>query len=267
MKTKIILSLFLFISLKLISQESQTYEFKFAVQLNECDALGVINANKEIINKGTDFYVEQILSSGDYVIHILKYKKISKTTGINGRLVYNADETRKFFLLPKSSFDSNSEIKYDIPEGSFTFGAITVPIKLRFGMKDNQGNRESYFDFTGDVNIGLSAGFKWRPTKTEDFSLNFLGGFSITSVEVDEQTTKGFVSTNTKASAFTPNLSIVFESKNFQIGVFSGIDFLSGELGDNWVYQDKPWLGIGLGYGIFSQDKKESTKTNQKKPE
>ena len=264
---KSILLIFVFLSLELFSQDNKTYEFKYGIQLNECNALGTPTGKSEIINKGTDFTIEQIQPNGDFIIHIIKFKNTDKNAGLNAKLVFNPDETKKLFLLPKSSFTDNSEIKYVVPKHSFTFGAVTVPIKLRFGSKDNDGNRKRYFDFTSDVNIGLSAGYKLRPYRNDSFAINFLGGFSITSVEVDEQTTNNFVLTNTKAAAFTPNLSIVFEAKNFQIGIFSGIDFLSGELSDNWIYQNKPWLGIGLGYGIFSKDKKESNDTEQKKPE
>ncbi len=260
---KLLLLFFVLATLELFSQENITYEFKYGIQLNECNALGSPTGGSEIINKGTDFKIEQIQSNGDYIIHIIKFKNVEKTDGLNAKLVFNSDETRKLFLLPKSSFIDGAEIKYVVPKHSFTFGAVTVPIKLRFGSKDDNGNRKRYFDFTSDVNIGLSAGYKLRPNRNDNFAINFLGGVSITSVEVDEQTTDSFVSTNTKAAAFTPNLSIVFEAKNFQIGIFSGIDFLSGELSDNWIYQNKPWLGIGLGYGIFSKDKKESNQTEQ----
>ncbi|MFC5046212.1 hypothetical protein ACFSTE_04415 [Aquimarina hainanensis] len=265
MKTKmVLLSIILLISVTSFSQEDKVYKFTFGMELEECDALGTRNRKKEVLEKNTEFVIERILANGNYVIHVLKYRKVKKDEGINARLVYKDDKSRKFFFLPKNSFEPNTEIKYDTPRHSFTFGTITVPIKLRFSSRDKEDRRENYFDFRGDVNIGLSAGYKLRIGKKKDFSLNFLAGASITSVEVDEQSTKGFVSTNTKVSAFTPSFNIVFEKKDFQIGVFSGVDFLSGELGDKWVYKHKPWLGIGLGYGILSRDKKESERTEQK---
>jgi len=42
--------------------------------------------------------------------------------------------------------------------------------------------------------------------------------------------------------------------------VITGIDFLAGEIGREWVYRDKPFLGIGLGFDIAELGVKPTNK-------
>lgn len=253
----------LLLSFNSFAQNSNSaYEFNYAIQLNECLLDGTVTGNNEIITKGVEFEISRIESNGDLIINILNFKGVAKTVGLNAKYVYDTNGAQKYFKLSKSIFDDENQVSELLPRNSFTFGALTVPIKLRFGSGKDKDPRR-YFDFTSDVNIGVSAGHKFRPYRNENFAVNFLFGFSVTSVEVDQETTGDFVTTNTKAAAFTPNASIVFETKDFQIGAFIGVDILSGELGSNWLYQKKPWIGIGLGYGIFSKDKKANSQKGQ----
>ncbi|MEP0479707.1 MAG: hypothetical protein ABJD23_05805, partial [Nonlabens sp.] len=173
MKTNLLTSLFLFLFIYVNGQEDLTYEFIFGIELRECQKSGASLTNIEDIDKKTDFTIERILSNGDYVIHIIEFSNIDSSEGDNARLVFIDTESnvKRYFLLPKADFDKNSKVVVKLPKNSFTFGAVTVPIKFRFGSKDDQGNRERFFDFTGDINIGLSAGYKLRPYRNDKFAL------------------------------------------------------------------------------------------------
>jgi len=277
-KAALLIALLLLSSIVFSQEEDAVYKFKFGVELEECNALGRKNGKTSIVNKDTKFNVVQLTTNGDHIIHIIKYskEKVSKKAGVvqvdrseffNSKLVYDDNKDKKFFIISKDTFDDKAEIALVNSAVSFVFGGITVPIKLRFGSDYDDGNRKRQFNFAGDVNIGMAAGIKFKPSKNRDLNINVLGGFSIASIGVDSEGTNGFVTSSTKVSSFTPSLSCVVEVKDFQIGLFTGADFLSGELGQNWDYQSKLWLGIGLGYGILNKDKKiASTDTDQEVP-
>ena len=84
-------------------------------------------------------------------------------------------------------------------------------------------------------------------------------GLNLTSVSVDSEVIQGFLQVETSAAALTPVIGMIKSIKNFQVGLFVGADYLSRDLAKNWVYQGKPWFGVGIGLGIFkiSQSQKE----------
>ncbi|WP_296385410.1 hypothetical protein [Winogradskyella sp.] len=172
-----------------------------------------------------------------------KSKNINKET-VNYYQISNSDynEYAKKFLQPNPSL-------------SFVTGAITVPIKIRPGgdKVDSEGNKLRPFDFNGDINIGLSFGFRIRLDKKGKVFLIPAAGINLTSISIDENTVKnGIITSKTNASSLTPFIGFIGEYDNFQVALMTGWDRLSGKTGENWIYQGKPWFGIGLGYNIFN---------------
>jgi hypothetical protein len=51
----------------------------------------------------------------------------------------------------------------------------------------------------------------------------------------------------------------MIEFSNAQVGIFTGIDMLSSNNSnfDSYIYKNKPWISIGLGYSIFSASSKK----------
>jgi hypothetical protein len=46
----------------------------------------------------------------------------------------------------------------------------------------------------------------------------------------------------------------VFEQDNFNIGLLLGWDRIPGVLGSHWAYNNRPWIGVGIGFSIFTVD-------------
>jgi hypothetical protein len=130
---------------------------------------------------------------------------------------------------------------------------------MRFGSSDRVDNIYSRdFLLTNDVSLGFSLGYKRKWSET--WGLNFLGGFSLTSVQVDSSTTKGFYKSAANASGVTGHVGVLIENDNFQFGVFTGIDHLAGAAGKRWIYKNQPWVGVAIGYSLF---KTKSTNERQ----
>jgi len=235
------------------------YTFIQPERLNKCNLIGDVIAGNDIIDAGVQFVIKKKLATY-YVIQIL----INTTdNAFNTKFVGVPDKQQLlagpviYFNLPYSTFVSSCEER--LQKTSFTLGAVIIPIKMRFGSSAIvNGQHLRNFDFQGNVNLGLLVGFKLQPTHRYSFS--FLTGISLTSVPVDSATTQGFITQSTNNAALTWNiLGIVYQIDNFQIGVITGIDYLSGEIAHHWVYRNRPWLGIGLGFSIFSPKKTSDT--------
>jgi len=89
-------------------------------------------------------------------------------------------------------------------------------------------------------------------------------GFSITALNLTPETNY-LVTKDTKISAFTPSVSVIFAFKEVQAGIFLGTDFLQGDYNKAWIYENAPWFGLGIGYNIFGtieKNKQQQTQVN-----
>ena len=285
-----LLNLLIFFSLSLKSNAqlstdellSKVWQFKMATSIDETDKLGkkVSPPHSDITERGYQFRVVNITGDGDLVIRFLfwnattsKNKKLPPDAApinagrdsLNKRFLMkdssrndsreNKEKPFRYFVISRAEFDARCEEK--LPANQFSVGAMTLPMKLRFGQKNEDGTNKSYSSFTGNISVGLSFGLKHNYNKT--FAINYLGGFSLSAIPVSAETTNNYVEDETNQSAVTWHLGILAEINNFQIGVFTGIDYLSGKVNKEWIYKDKPWLGVGIGFSFFNAKKTTDT--------
>lgn len=159
-------------------------------------------------------------------------------------------ENRIFGLTELQIINNAREYDGDKPKFSFVSTAVTIPIKIRPGDGKSGEEKERYFDFEGNVNIGLTAGGRIRISKSGTSYISFFGGISIGSSKLTPENSD--VTSETNASTLTPFIGTMFEYNDFEIGLFTGWDHVSGKLGKSWDYNALPWIGIGLGYNIFT---------------
>lgn len=243
------------------------HQFTQVTELQEANALGTTKKDaggtiiKKTAEKGDLFTIDRILSNGDYVIRFLPWKK---DTNPKNDLLYKENEENLYFILSKAEYTLSAE-RHE-KKGNVTVGASTTLIKIRPGSGDelitnNKGGSYNVpFDFANDFNLGLMFGWKHQQSKDPELAHNFLFGLGITSISVDSLTTQGFVTTKSNQAALTWSLGYVFEYNKFQIGAFTGVDLMAGEVGRNWIYRKRPWIGVNLGFSIF---KAQGTKDQQ----
>lgn len=269
---KILLLGFLFHVLWIYGQNEKVYYFKQGVNIESYDIVAKNKTNNnDIAQRDWKFVVDSKVTGGR-VIRFLKWRKRSEylNTSFYSQEVFNAagkktGEKPKYFFISDTDFDNNTDVyENDNPRTSFVTGAITIPIKIRPGgdEKDEMGNTIRPFDFSGEVNVGLSVGIKFRLGSAKS-KVYFIptAGINLTSVSIDETTVRnGVITSKTNASSLTPFTGFVIQYDTFQLAMITGWDRLSGKTGENWVYQGRPWFGIGLGYSIFNTQ--QSAKKN-----
>lgn len=180
--------------------------------------------------------------------------------------ILSIDNNGQFYLIKvynNSNFDNQTLgitrfqiINYarlydgDKPKWSFVSTAVTIPIKIRPGDGKRGENKKRYFDFEGNVNVGLTAGIRRRISNNGTSYLNLFGGISVGSTKITPNNSD--LESETNASTLSPFIGLMFEYNNFEIGAFTGWDHVSGKVGESWHYNALPWIGIGLGYNIFT---------------
>jgi len=155
----------------------------------------------------------------------------------------------KTFYLSATDLSSKCDVYYPA-NVDFTWGASTMPLKVRFG-----NGKDTYSSYEENLNLGLTCGVKLTLSSTKDQSINIVALAEVTAVTVDSVSLKSaafYDPKNTSTKALTFGLGTVYQYANFQVGVFGGIDHISGQLGREWKNQDRPWLGIGIGLALFN---------------
>ncbi|MCU7549853.1 hypothetical protein OCK74_12045 [Chitinophagaceae bacterium LB-8] len=169
-------------------------------------------------------------------------------------------DDEKFYSIDLDDFNAKVD-PYYAKGWDFTFGVMTIPIKLRKGNED----KGRFFNYEEKFNIGICTGLKYSFNSRKNRSLNFLINTSISNVQVDSLSTKGFVEKGSSTGAFTFASGVVFQQDSFNIGLLLGWDKVPGVMGRHWGYDSKPWVGVGIGFSIFSVDM-GSSDTGKNKP-
>lgn len=252
-------------------QDSQKLGKSFVMKQNylaeECDAVGTNLSTPTAALERTFVIIVEAMTSTGYVISVpeftqtnrpnlndlfVKKPAVSAIKDSKGIITIPAQpEKELYFFIPFVDFDK--VCARPVSNHSFTVGIPTIPAKLRSG-NGGEGEDARYFRFEGNLSLGLSGGWKYSFGEDNKYAINTLVGFTIASVDVDSFTTKGRVNSNTSAASFSPHFGFVFDVKSFQVGLYTGIDFLYGEPNKYWVYRNQPWLGIGIGYSLFNTD-------------
>lgn len=234
-------------------------------QAQRCDELGGTTGGQSVLMlKGSRFTVENVVTKaagnnaatdGDtfLIIKFLKWKSNDKITMYN-KSTATADGIQYFFLIPLTEFAAKcSEYHYD-PRWDIAFGTVTNPFKFRKGPAQ----------FTQNLNLGAAVAYVRK--FQYDFSVGVMGGLSLSSVTLDKYSTRDFVQENTERPAFTPSAHIVlgYKKVNLLLGVGWDIINKTTDVEKSWVYNGKPWLGIGLGISLFnSTEEKSETKPDE----
>lgn len=144
----------------------------------------------------------------------------------------------------------------------WTVSPLTIPIKYRFGTESENGKKIDP-ELTAGINANLFAG--WTLGRTNFFHRKKVGNLSnnlrltigailgVSTIELNKSNTNPALPDETKLTkglaSLGSGLTISYNKINF--GAFIGWDFGVGNQSNNWNYNKKPWVGLGVGYGIL----------------
>jgi hypothetical protein len=162
-----------------------------------------------------------------------------------------------YFLLAVEDFTNQATDDFYPRNSLLVLSSLILPYKLNFGNKQPG----SGFNFAHNITVGPAFGLRHRTSQTSigDQAIDYLFNIGITSINVDQKTVPGIVTESTNLSAFTLGAGIAYEFGKIQLGIFTGIDILTGDANRAYVYKNSPYLSIGLGFQIFSMKTAGST--------
>lgn len=183
--------------------------------------------------------------------------------------VYNQKNEIEYYLVNKYDRNANYELKLKNREfisyrkKSVEFGPLTIPFKYRFGYsKDSIKVKQ---EFNADLNIGFFGGYRLGKYRIRYEGDGFkqlanisgtIGGFlSLSSATLDKTSTtagKKPFTADEKSSigVISPGVGIMLDVYNVNFGAFLGWDIGFGNESKNWNFNNKPWVGLGIGYNL-----------------
>jgi len=241
--------------------ESNHYQLQYDIGVTECNIFGapISGSIPFAVKAGYIFTVTGYKGSDSVIITFWNFENdsglidklnLSEAIVANNKANKESVNPNRYFLISVADLNYKAIKYYSTWKPMVTGGAVLLPIKLRY----------KPFDFSKDVTLGFSIGLKSRISRFNDFFLNALFSVGITSVTLDSLSTNGQYQ-NSDRPAFTPAFGLVGEFNNIQFGIFTGWDKISTSENVNWIYNGKPWLSIGFGYTILSQ---QSTAVSKK---
>jgi len=217
------------------------YEFILECPMYRCDVEGTKLDNERITAQiGSKFLLIEVKKDTCIIRFLINTKRNKKK-----RLDFSGDDIEyyKYFRITKAQLDYKS-IPSNTQKYAFTLGTVITPIKLRF----------SPFDFSKDFTVGSTFGIKYTKSDFAPVSFSALLGIGVSSITLDSFYTAGRIRSKQETLAFSPSLGLMLEFGNAQVGLFTGIDMLSGNNPNTeaFIYRNEPWISVGLGYSIFT---------------
>lgn len=242
------------------TEKLPTYRFNAAVPVYECDFQGepASGDRTETLDAPVNaqfFYIREVPVEDDgaepdgsvVVLQFLNWVRDPVKRAAFNESRERGVAGRKTFCVDKTIFDLTTERTYDKGWSSWDLaaGVMLLPIKMRPG-GDGRG-----FAFSRDVTIGTVAGPRWRLSATRDLFMSLVGGAGIAAVSLDSASTAGKVKETTDRAAVALALGTMVEVNRFQIGLLFGWDRISDPNQNDWIYQGKRWISLGLGYSLL----------------
>jgi hypothetical protein len=205
----------------------------------------------------------------------LKNKKYgSKIQTLNPTIRYRANVKIKDSVLyvnywnqgTKSSHIDSIQLKNRKPLrltfSETTISGLTIPLKYRLPDKSSRLEEDFSAGFNANLFIGYSVGytsFTYREkidNRITNYKFTFGGFVGASTIELNAQNTSLSLTPLGENEKFNKGLATIglgftFSSDKFNIGTFLGKDFSVGQKASKWNYNNKPWIGIGVGLGIF----------------
>lgn len=217
------------------------FQFVIECPMYKCDITGKINDSTRLIAPPNAKF---ILVEHHDTYCIIRFTLLPTNKKIKTSFYVTDDFTNyTYFLITKAQLDFKAE-KIQRSDLQLLVGNIFTPIKLRF----------KPFDFSKDISVGTTFGLKYAVHEKQNTAIDALMGIGISSIVIDSFSTKQSMLATNDLLSFTLSCGMVLEFGNAQIGIFSGLDFISNanQQQYEWIYKNKPWISFGIGYSLFS---------------
>jgi hypothetical protein len=146
---------------------------------------------------------------------------------------------------------ASSRVK--IPFRAFLVSFNTVPLRLRLASRDSRNPTPATTNLNFAVNVGGVRGnsyFSPRSVNHYGYALSVFMGATTVSLDRGAYLHPGVYDTDRTNLGISGGVSFTLIRNNVGLVAALGIDHCTGPNRGEWLYQDRPWLGIGISTGL-----------------
>lgn len=214
---------------------SQFFDEKFKLEKHS-----ILHEDTSTIMLMKDQSIKIKETKGDTVFIELKSKTEKSSENETLFKTVTPNKQKQFFLL--------SECQDKISFSDFDISPLVIPLKIRPAIINNP------LQFNGDVAIGPYFGYQrgaksYNQLEMTQTTLTFCLFTSPTMINLNPLNTTSTATTDSVLGVST-GAGILFDLNDFQFGLVSGLDFISGSASKKWSYQGKPWYSFSFAYNL-----------------
>lgn len=140
-----------------------------------------------------------------------------------------------------------------IPFRAFLVSFNTVPLRLRLVSRDTRNPTPATTNLNFAVNVGGVRGnsyFSTRSVNHYGYALSVFLGATTVTLDQGAYLHKSVYDTDRTNLGISAGLSFTLIRNNVGMVAALGIDHCTGHNRGEWLYQNRPWLGIGISTGL-----------------
>lgn len=194
-----------------------------------------------------------------------KIKVGGKSMDLKGNETFvNSEDNDAFFWIIKDKLEALLEAGYvsisyntGFISAQVTYGAsLSLPFKYRPKINGQ------HVKITPDITLGGFLGARWRLSETKAYYLSApVVTLGMTTLAINDNNN---LSDPNKGDGLvlgiTTSTGMIFQFNEFQFGLMLGMDRAAGELGADWIYNDKPWYSFSIGYTFVGRGDAEQSR-------
>lgn len=225
----------------------------FVLLLSSCSILQT--SPKQELTDG--FYLKKIRNERQQVyIDVMDDSiQIYPTTSHNKTI---AIDTLKPFELYSSEFKTKVDLDFTLYRNSLDIDFLTIPSKFRFA--ENEVPPQLNSELNGVIYIGFRRDhyrieYQKNPLKKYErrtihfgYSVGLFTGFGNTFMSPTN--TNDILQQEYDGIVWSKGLAGIIGVNNLSIGIAIGFDNLLDENKNIWIYENKPWIGLGFGLNL-----------------
>lgn len=167
-------------------------------------------------------------------------------------------DTLKPLELYLSKYKTSENSKFSLSNESFDIDFLTMPVKFRFATKgvpvqlNSELNASVFFGYRNDR---YSIKYITNPLNISKLRITHFG-YSVGLFNSIGNTFMSPTNTNDKLQqeydgiVWSKGLAGIIGVNNLSLGLAIGFDNLLDQNSSSWIYENKPWIGLGFGLNL-----------------
>jgi hypothetical protein len=170
--------------------------------------------------------------------------------------VFSENGGKQLNCLPFSASTQHSNFAFN--KSTFDLDVLAIPVKFRVsqsGIPSQLSNEINAALYLGKRKDYFRINFEKSPTnrfkrKIDHYGFSMGGFVGLGNSVINSDVSQGAIPYEYQGITFSKGIAGIIAINNFTLGVAYGFDNLLDKNSSQWIYNQKPWVGLALGLNL-----------------